>query len=405
MTMAAKVGLKCSTFTSCRYTVLSGESAQCGVGYTGYSYIHVEYECLTRHYPTTTRTISYAGMLGEDNVDGKLIYMMSDEYSSQWNRASHSSCRVNVPQGAALSVTIYDFLSNKSNTECSARLLVTTDTTTTVCAQAPWKQRTLSYETTPSGQTIDFLMLQKDSTVASRLFILLNATGELLVKCGADVVTLPPTTASSSTTATTVTTRNTTTTPDPRDNDNTTLTGPSAVESTTPTPSLASTTAGPSVEKSSTVNNIIDFLRDNIIAFAAAGAILFLLIVVLIILCVVSRRRRKTKKGEEHEVIDGWLWQSEPPAAAALSHPGSNASTLNKPDTIDPYSMSSSTRTAPIGWSDATDSPSPQPNTSDIYAVPMKKKNPKPKDTEPTYTNVQETKNSELVYGYAREIS
>ena len=122
----------------------------------------------------TSLTIPWAGMLDEDSVDGKLIYMTSDEYSSQWNRASHSSCRVNVPQGAALSVTIYDFLSNTSNTECSARLLVTTYTTTTVCAQAQWKQRTLSYETTPSGQSIDFLMLQKDSTVASRLFILLN---------------------------------------------------------------------------------------------------------------------------------------------------------------------------------------------------------------------------------------
>lgn len=64
--MAAKVGLKCSTFINCRYTVLSGESAQCGVGYTGYSYIHVEYECLTSEYSFSVDTMCILGVTGID---------------------------------------------------------------------------------------------------------------------------------------------------------------------------------------------------------------------------------------------------------------------------------------------------------------------------------------------------
>ena len=112
-------------------------------------------------------------MLDEDNVDGTMVYLASNGYN-QWNTASASSCRISVPQGATLSVTIYDFLSNTSNGDCSARLLVTNDKTTTVCAQAPWKQEVLNYDATPSGQTVDFLMQQTDSTVVSKLLILLQ---------------------------------------------------------------------------------------------------------------------------------------------------------------------------------------------------------------------------------------
>ena len=58
--MAADIGLKCSTFGSCLYSVPSAESAQCGVGYTGYSYIHVEYECLTSEYSFIVDTFNCA---------------------------------------------------------------------------------------------------------------------------------------------------------------------------------------------------------------------------------------------------------------------------------------------------------------------------------------------------------
>ena len=100
-------------------------------------------------------------------------------------------------------------------------------------------------------------------------------------------------------------------------------------------------------------------------------------------------------------MIDGWLWQSQP-QTPGLSHPPSNASTLNKQDTIDPYAASGNQRpvTAPTG-----NSPSPPPGNTDLYAVPNKKKKPQTAFTEPTYDNIDGANNPELVYGYAREIA
>ena len=114
-------------------------------------------------------------MLSTDHVEGTLVYMLSPDYG-QLTTVDISSFRVNVPQGAALSVTIYDFLSNASNAECSSRLLVTTDNapTTKLCAQAHWETKTLTYEATSSGQSVGFFMQQTTPSVISRLFILLN---------------------------------------------------------------------------------------------------------------------------------------------------------------------------------------------------------------------------------------
>ena len=114
-------------------------------------------------------------MLSTDSVDGTLVYMLSPDYG-RLTTVNISSCRVNVPQGAALSVTIYDFLSNASNAECSSHLLVITDNAPTmkVCAQAHWEKKTLKYEATSSGQSVGFLMQQTTPTVVSRLWILLN---------------------------------------------------------------------------------------------------------------------------------------------------------------------------------------------------------------------------------------
>ena len=100
-------------------------------------------------------------------------------------------------------------------------------------------------------------------------------------------------------------------------------------------------------------------------------------------------------------MIDGWQWQSQP-QVPGLSHPPSNASTLNKQDTIDPYAASGNTHpvTAQTG-----NSPSPPPGDTDLYAVPNKKKKPQAAFAEPTYDNVDGGNNADLVYGYAREIS
>ena len=137
------------------------------------AYITLHYLFHAGNYPDTSQTIPWGGMLDDDNVDGTMVYLASPGYN-QWNTAGFSSCRITVPQGATLSVTIYDFLSNTSNDDCSARLLVTNDKTTTVCAQALWKQNVLNYDATHSGQNVDFLMQQTGSTVVSKLLVLLQ---------------------------------------------------------------------------------------------------------------------------------------------------------------------------------------------------------------------------------------
>ena len=140
------------------------------------AHITLHYLFHAGNYPDTSQTIPWGGMLDEDNVDGTKVYLASSGYN-QWNTAGFSSCRISVPQGATLSVTIYDFLSNTSNADCSARLLlvqVTNDITTKVCAQAPWTQRVFFYDARHSGQNVEFVMKQTDSTVVSKLLILLQ---------------------------------------------------------------------------------------------------------------------------------------------------------------------------------------------------------------------------------------
>ena len=105
-----------------------------------------------------------------------MVYLASPGYN-QWNTASVSSCRIGVPQGTILDMNIYDFLSNASNEDCTARLVVTNDRTTTIytwCAQAPWIQSRSKYDATESGQIVDILMQQTDLNVVSKLLVLLK---------------------------------------------------------------------------------------------------------------------------------------------------------------------------------------------------------------------------------------